>query len=128
MNLLFFTAFNLLFWGLSGLNLVFVVCSFLLFFLNFVFEWKLILNFLTPIKKVLNTVAVDSLERQEFFSGDKIHKEIRLIIDEKNKNEEILNSLIEGVIVLDNEGLITYANQMAKKLFQKKELKKLFFS
>ena len=127
LNLLFFTAFNLLFWGLSGLNLVFVVCSFLLFFLNFVFEWKLVLNFLTPIKKVLNTVAVDSLERREFFSGDKIHKKIRLIIDEKNKNEEILNSLIEGVIVLDNEGLITYANQMAKKLFQKKELKKLFF-
>ena len=75
----------------------------------------------------MNTVAIDSLEKREFFSGDKIHKEIRLIIDEKNKNEEILNSLIEGVIVLDNEGLITYANQMAKKLFQEKVLKKLFF-
>ena len=127
LNLLFFTAFNLLFWGLSGFNVVFAVCSFLLFFFNFVFEWKLILSFLTPIKKVLKTEAVDNLERREFFSADKIHKEIRLIIDEKNKNEEILNSLIEGVIVLDQSQMITYANEMAKKLFQEKKLKKIFF-
>ncbi len=120
-------ALNLLFFLLCDFNWFFLIGSFSLFFLNFIFEWKLILSFITPIKKVLKTVSKDNLQSSEpEFSTEIIHKQIRLVVDEKNKNEEILNSLIEGVLVLDCEDKVIYANKMAEKIFQTALKKKSF--
>lgn len=48
--------------------------------------------------------------------SDKVREHIRFVVDERNEKESILDSLMEGVIALDGEGVIRYTNQTFAKM------------
>lgn len=48
--------------------------------------------------------------------SDKVRLQIRNVVDERNEKESILDSLMEGVIALDGEGVVRYANQTFAKM------------
>lgn len=48
--------------------------------------------------------------------SNKVQAHINALTHERNERASILESLIEGVIAIDEHGLITYANEMASKL------------
>ena len=54
----------------------------------------------------------------------KIQNHINTLTEERNQKQAILESLVEGVIAVDNKLVVTYANQAALKLlyFDQKEL------
>ncbi|MCE5316976.1 MAG: PAS domain-containing protein [Parachlamydia sp.] len=60
----------------------------------------------------------------------KIQSHIDIITEERNEKQAILESLVEGVIAVDNKMVITYANQAALKLlhFEQHELLEQPFS
>lgn len=51
--------------------------------------------------------------------SNKIQRHIDNLIAERNEKEAILESLVEGVIAVDNEMVVTYANTMAQKFIGK---------
>ncbi len=53
--------------------------------------------------------------------SQKIQNHINLITNEKNEKKAILESLVEGVVAVDNDMDITYTNYMAIKLMQVQE-------
>ncbi|MBP7074856.1 MAG: PAS domain-containing protein [Rhabdochlamydiaceae bacterium] len=58
----------------------------------------------------------DTLARTLNSLSDKVRQQIRNIIDERNEKESILDSLMEGVVAIDGEGIIRYANPVFAKM------------
>lgn len=52
----------------------------------------------------------------------RIQKHIANLVQERNEKEAILESLVEGVIAIDVNNVITYANNMASKLLENNQL------
>lgn len=50
------------------------------------------------------------------FLSEKIQKQIQTLTEERNENEAILESLVEGVVAVDSNNVVTYANFMACKM------------
>ncbi len=48
--------------------------------------------------------------------SDKVRQQIRIVVDERNEKESILDSLMEGVVAIDGEGIVRYANQTFAKM------------
>lgn len=48
--------------------------------------------------------------------SDKVRQQIRIVVDERNEKESILDSLMEGVVAIDGEGIIRYANHTFAKM------------
>lgn len=48
----------------------------------------------------------------------KVQEQIEIVTAERNEKEAILESLMEGVIAVDHEGIIRYANHTAAKMVQ----------
>ena len=48
--------------------------------------------------------------------SEKVRQQIRIVVDERNEKESILNSLMEGVVAIDGEGIIRFANQTFAKM------------
>ncbi len=124
---------------ITVINFVILTVSFVLFFcikdqntyiflLGFIFFFALFLNtlfFFKFTKNFKNIVEValkgNFSQKNTFFLPfpEKIKREIKGIIEEKNENEEILQSLIEGVISLNGQ-TITYINSMAETMLQER--------
>jgi len=58
----------------------------------------------------------DTLARTLNSLSDKVRQQIRNIVDERNEKESILDSLMEGVVAIDGEGIIRYANPIFAKM------------
>lgn len=81
----------------------------------------------------LPNIEIDkSLRRREDFKrlaltlnslSEKIRGQIDNLTFQRNENETILNSLMEGVLALDGEGRLTYLNEVAANMLGIKELK-----
>jgi signal transduction histidine kinase len=102
----------------QGLFLLFSIFFLSALFLNSFWFFKVTRNF----KNIVEIARKESFPKKEntFLSSfsEKVKREIREIIDQKNENEEILDSLIEGVIAFDKSLNITYVNLMAEKMLQ----------
>lgn len=48
--------------------------------------------------------------------SDKVRKQIQIVVEERNEKEAILDSLMEGVVAIDGDGIIRYANQTFAKM------------
>ncbi len=48
--------------------------------------------------------------------SEKVRQQIRIVVEERNEKESILDSLMEGVVAIDGEGIIRYANQTFAKM------------
>jgi two-component system, OmpR family, phosphate regulon sensor histidine kinase PhoR len=73
------------------------------------------------MKNLIEVARMDSFVKESEVLKSlslKVKRDIREISDEKNENAEILDSLIEGVITLNSNNLITYLNFMAEKMLQ----------
>ncbi len=62
------------------------------------------------------SIDFDTLARTLNSLSDKVRQQIRNIIDERNEKESILDSLMEGVVAIDGEGIIRYANPVFAKM------------
>lgn len=58
----------------------------------------------------------DTLARTLNSLSDKVRLQIRNIVDERNEKESILDSLMEGVVAIDGQGIIRYANPIFAKM------------
>lgn len=58
----------------------------------------------------------DTLARTLNSLSDKVREQIRFVVDERNEKESILDSLMEGVVALDGEGVVRYTNQTFAKM------------
>ena len=102
-----------------------------------VMTWFIINQLMSPIQQIINAVKPYQEGLQNTIpeiklrsSSDefgklamtlnslslKIQKHINSLTDERNEKEAILESLVEGVIAIDREMKVTYANSMALKL------------
>lgn len=116
--------------------LIFSSCLLLLFSLM---TWFIIHRLTKPIQQIINAVKpyqdkpeahlpaihLDNLSPKDDFSklaltlnslSMKIQSHIDIITKERNEKEAILESLIEGVIAVDHQMKVAYANHMAFKL------------
>ncbi len=101
--------------------------------------WLIINHFTRPIQEIINAVSpyqegkqttipeiqLKSANSEDEFSklamtlnslSAKIQKHIDTLTTERNEKEAILESLVEGVIAIDNALDVTYVNEMALKL------------
>lgn len=101
--------------------------------------WFIINHFTSPIHEIISAVApyqegkqttipeihLKSANPDDEFSklamtlnslSSKVQKHIDSLTIERNEKEAILESLIEGVIAIDSDMVVTYANNMALKL------------
>lgn len=104
--------------------------------------WFIINHLTSPIQQIINAVApyqegkqttipeikLSSTSAKDSFSklamtlntmSNKIQKHIDSLTSERNEKEAILESLVEGVIAVDDGMAVTYANSMAKKFIGK---------
>lgn len=104
--------------------------------------WLIIVHFTKPIQQIISLISpyqegkasfIPEIklhgvnERDEFNKlavtlnslSSKIQKQINTLTIERNEKEAILESLIEGVIAVENDMTITYANDIAMQLLQK---------
>jgi len=104
-----------------------------------IMTWFIINHFTKPIQQIISAVApyqegeqttIPEIHLKSTNSSDefgklamtlnslsaKIQKHIDNLTSERNEKEAILESLVEGVIAIDNEMQVTYANTMAIKL------------
>ena len=58
---------------------------------------------------------MQTLGRHDQFSSDKVESS-RHFVEERNEKEAILESLIEGVIVLDSTGIVRHMNHTAANM------------
>lgn len=107
-----------------------------------ILTWFIINHLTSPIQQIINAVApyqegkqttipeikLSSTSARDSFSklamtlnsmSNKIQKHIDSLTSERNEKEAILESLVEGVIAVDNEMTVTYANSMARKFIGK---------
>lgn len=107
--------------------------------------WFIINHLTSPIQQIIKAVlpfqrgetnVVPSIELKNLSKTDefvkladtlnslsvKIQKHITTLVQERNEREAILESLVEGVIAVDVNRVITYANNMASKLLENPHL------
>lgn len=48
--------------------------------------------------------------------SEKVKEQIGIVVEERNEKEAILESLMEGVLAVDQQGIVRYANQTAAKM------------
>ena len=128
---LFFTSF--IYWGLkSQVALFSMVAGFL--FLYCLTTWALMHYVNKPLRKIFQYIKFydegkdahppriegdgsndefDKLVRLLNSLSDRVLKQIQKLTTERNENESLLESLEEGVLALDDTGLITYVNHKA---------------
>lgn len=112
-----------------------------------VLTWFIINHLTRPIQQIINAVTpyqegkqntIPEIKLKQTNASDdfgklamtlnslsaKIQKHINTLTEERNEKEAILESLIEGVIAIDGEKKVTYANDMALKLlgFKREDL------
>ncbi len=92
---------------------------------------KAVLPFQSGETNVVPTIELKNLSKTDEFVkladtlnslSVKIQKHITNLIQERNEKEAILESLVEGVIAVDVNMVITYANNMASKLLEHNNL------
>lgn len=111
--------------------------------------WFIINHLTSPIQQIINAVApyqegkqttipeikLSSLGARDSFSklamtlnsmSNKIQRDIDSLTLERNEKEAILESLVEGVIAVDHEMVVTYVNSTATKFIGKDLLGKNF--
>lgn len=94
-----------------------------------------IIKAIVPYQKgetnVVPTIELNSLSRTDEFVkladtlnslSVRIQKHIANLVQERNEKEAILESLVEGVVAVDVNMVITYANNMAAKLLENNHL------
>jgi two-component system phosphate regulon sensor histidine kinase PhoR len=118
-------------WGLRTTNSAFMIAFFVA--MGWIFY-----RLSRPIRQITDTIRpyaegqIDTLPKIEVkqkISNDfdtlattlnslseKVRQQIRFVMDERNEKESILDSLMEGVIALDGEGVVRYANQTFAKM------------
>jgi len=116
--------------------LIFIIILLLLFS---ALTWFIIHNLTSPIQQIINAASLYGEDKQTVLpeiklkgSGakgefgqlattlnslsDKIQKHIDKLTAEWNEKEAILESLVEGVVAIDKNMIVTYANNMALQL------------
>lgn len=92
---------------------------------------KAILPYQKGETDVVPSIALDSLSRTDEFVkladtlnslSIRIQKHIANLVQERNEKEAVLESLVEGVIAVDVNQIITYANNMASKILENDQL------
>lgn len=106
--------------------------------------WFIIHHFTKPIDEIINAVRpykegiIDSLPRVETISSnpnedfgklamtlnslsERIQNHINSLIEERNEKKAVLESLVEGVIAIEPDMTVSFANKMALKFFSLKE-------
>lgn len=102
--------------------------------------WIIIHRLSSPIQEIINAVkpyqegkleTLPKIELKRSFDSEddftklantlnslseRIQKQIETVIYQRNENESILDSLVEGVLAFNAEHVVTYANSMACKL------------
>jgi len=132
----------------------FLTLSSILLFLFFIMTWLMMLHLSRPIQKIIKAVIPYQQNLNDDTSEIKIHElvnrkdefgklattlhslsqrvkaQIETLKYEQNEKEAILESLIEGVIAVDSEMTVTYANAISLKFLniQKKHLINKHFS
>ena len=136
---LFFLVSLGIYWGGKN-NLSFFYLMIGLVLANFIIIKILLYFFRSPLKKILQYVQhyEEGKEPPPFpvksnsFNNEcnqlmqllhslstKVYKQIQKITMQRNANESLLESLEEGIVALDKEGIITFANQKASDILQK---------
>lgn len=126
----------------ADFEIAFLVLTTALLLLFSFLTWFIINHFTSPIQQIINAVApyqdgkqttipaiqLTSSSAKDSFSklaitlnsmSIKIQRHIDSLTAERNEKEAILESLVEGVIAVDQNMLVTYANSMAKKFIEK---------
>lgn len=119
-------------------EIAFLVVTTMMLLLFSILTWFIINHLTSPIQQIIHAVApyqegkqttipeikLSSTSSRDSFSklamtlnsmSNKIQKHIDSLTLERNEKEAILESLVEGVIAVDNEMTVTYANSMAQK-------------
>lgn len=104
--------------------------------------WLIIVHFTKPIQQIISVISPYQEGKESFIPKIKLHgvneldefnklavtlnslssriqKHINTLTIERNEKEAILESLVEGVIAVENDMTITYANDIAMQLLQK---------
>lgn len=120
-------------------EIAFLVLTTAILMLFSMMTWLIFNHFTKPIHQIINAVTpyqegkqttIPEISLKSTRSNDefgklamtlnslstKIQKHIDNLTTERNEKEAILESLIEGVVAIDNELQVTYANTMALKL------------
>lgn len=108
-----------------------------------IMTWFIINHLTNPIQQIITAVRpyqqgqetsipkikVNSSNPKDDFSrlantlnslSDKIQTHIDTLIKERNEKKSVLESLVEGVLAVDNDFVVTYANNMALKFLEMK--------
>ncbi len=118
----------------------FLIFSFLIIGFYALLSWFLIARLSVPIEKIIKAIRhyregkeeflpqielQGSLGRHDEFGklastlnslSAKIQHQIESLTYQKNEHESILNSLVEGVLAINSQNIITYANETACKI------------
>ena len=134
---LLFTSF--IYWGLKSQVAIFAMVAVFLF-LYCLTTWALMHYVNKPLRKIFQYIKLydegkdiasvmiqgdgsndefDKLANLLNSLSERILKQIQKLTTERNENESLLESLEEGVIALDDRGLITFVNQKASCYLQK---------
>jgi len=127
----------------------FVFLSTLILLLFSVMTW-VVLNYLTrPIQEIISAIApfqqgtsqiVPKIElrnantKDEFGQlantlnalSDKVQQQIDHLIDERKEKEQVLDSLVEGIVAVDGHQNVIYANPSALQIFNSSDTHHLF--
>jgi two-component system, OmpR family, phosphate regulon sensor histidine kinase PhoR len=119
-------------------EIAFLVLTTTMLLLFALLTWFIINHLTSPIQQIINAVApyqegkqttipeikLSSTGAKDSFSklamtlnsmSNKIQKHIDSLTSERNEKEAILESLVEGVIAVDDKMMVSYANSTAKK-------------
>lgn len=123
----------------KDVEIAFLILTTSILLLFSMITWFIINHLTSPIQQIINAVApyqegkqttipeirLSSSSAKGSFSklamtlnslSDKIQKHIDSLTAERNEKEAILESLVEGVVAVDDQMNVTYANSMAQKL------------
>lgn len=123
-------------------EIAFLVLTTTILLLFSIMTWFIINHLTSPIQQIINAVApyqegkqttipeiqlTPSNSQGSFHKlamtlnsmSNKIQKHIDTLTAERNEKEAILESLVEGVIAIDSQMTVTYANSTAKKFIGK---------
>lgn len=126
----------------KDVEIAFLILTTSILLLFSLITWFIINHLTSPIQQIINAVApyqegkqtdipeirLSSKSSTDSFSklamtlnslSDKIQKHINNLTVERNEKEAILESLVEGVVAVDDQMNVTYANSMAQKFIGK---------
>jgi len=102
--------------------------------------WAIIHRLSSPIQEIINAIKPYQEGKEEFLPrieckgstdpaddfgklaqtlnslNEKIQKQIETVTYQRNENESILESLVEGIVAFNSQGIVTYANPKACKM------------